>query len=358
MLLRARKELGGEAVTDARVSRDPQTNEPNVNVNLNPRAAQEFEQLTANNVGNQLAIVLDNRVKSAPVIQEKIGGGQVRISGQFSDTEAADLAMVLRSGALPAPIKVIQNITVGASLGSDSIRAGLRAGLLGFLLVCLFMGFYYRLSGWIADGALMLNNVLVLGGLALLGATLTLPGMAGIVLTMGMAVDSNVLIFERIREELDLGHPVPSSIRAGFEKAWWTIIDSHVTTLITAGVLFQFGTGPIKGFAVTLIIGVVLNLFTALVGTKVVYDHLLMKSAIKRLKFRQLIHKPSLDYIKVRKPAFLVSAVMIMLGVVALVQVQRGAANLGIDFAGGTLITISSSSPMSITEARAALAAG
>lgn len=359
ILLRAKTELTGDAVVDASVARDPQTNEPNVQVRLSPTAARVFEQLTAENVNKQLAIVLDGKVKSHPNIQEKIGGGQVRITGQFSDTEAADLATVLRSGALPAPIKIIQNITVGPSLGRDSIKAGLLSGLLGFGLVCFFMAFYYRLSGIIADLALMLNNILLLGALAALDATLTLPGIAGIVLTMGMAVDSNVLIFERIREELDMGRPIPQSIRAGFDKALWTIIDSHVTTLITAFVLFEFGTGPIKGFAVTLSIGVILNLFTALVGTKVVYDHLLMRSAIKHLKFRQLIHKPTMDYVAARKFAFIVSAFMVFLGVFAMVQIQRGGdhANLGIDFAGGTMVDISSTGAVQSADARKALEA-
>ncbi len=358
ILLRSRLEMTGEAVVDARVAYDHQTNEPYVSLSLSPTAARKFDELTAKNIHKQLAIILDGKVKSDPVIQSRISGGQVSITGNFTVDEAEVLAMVLRSGALPAPIKVIQNITVGPTLGADSIRAGLISAIIGFLFVALFMAYYYRLSGVIADAALLLNNILLLGALAFFDATLTLPGIAGIVLSMGMAVDSNVLIFERIREELDMGRPIPPSIRAGFDKAWWTIIDSHVTTLITALVLFNFGTGPIKGFAVTLSIGVLLNLFTALVGTRVVYDHLLLKSKIKRLKFRQLIRKPSLDFVTARKPAFVVSSLFVLAGIVAFVQVNRGEGNLGIDFAGGTMMTISVSEPISMAEARSTLRDG
>ncbi len=355
VLIRARTELTGEAVVDARVAYDHQTNEPYVALSLSPTAARKFDELTAKNIHKQLAIILDGKVKSDPVIQSRISGGQVSITGNFSTDEADVLAMVLRSGALPAPIKVIQNITVGPTLGADSIRAGLVSAIIGFFFVAVFMAYYYRLSGIIADAALLLNNILLLGALAFCDATLTLPGIAGIVLSMGMAVDSNVLIFERIREELDMGRPIPPSIRAGFDKAWWTIIDSHVTTLITALVLFQFGTGPIKGFAVTLSIGVLLNLFTALVGTRVVYDHLLLKSRIRHLKFRQLIRKPSLDFIAVRKPAFLISALFVLGGVAAFIQVNRGEGNLGIDFAGGTMVTMSVSEPIPMKDVRATL---
>ncbi|MFM7201115.1 MAG: protein translocase subunit SecD [Myxococcota bacterium] len=355
ILLRKKIELTGEAVVDAGVNRDPQTNEPNVSISLSPAAARVFDELTAANVNRQLAIVLDGIVKSAPNIQERIGGGQVRITGQFTDQEAADLAVVLRSGALPAPIKPIQNITVSATLGEDSIRAGFLAGIAGFFLVVVFMAWYYRLSGWIADAALLLNNTMLLGALAALDATLTLPGIAGIVLSMGMAVDSNVLVFERIRDELDMGRAVPLSIRAGFDKAFWTIFDSHVTTLLTGFVLFTFGTGPIKGFAITLCIGVALNLFTALFGTRVVYDHLLMNSSIRRLRFRQFLERPNLDFIGLRNPAIVFSLVSVVAATYALIQLQAGHGNLGIDFAGGSMITVSASKIPETGEARSIL---
>jgi len=197
--------------------------------------------------------------------------------------EARDLAIVLRAGALPAPVHIVSNLTVGPSLGQDSIAAGLRASLLGGLLVILLMASYYRGAGLIADAGLLLNLLLLLGALAMVRATLTLPGIAGIALTIGMAVDSNVLIFERIREELRLGKTVRAGIDTGYEKAWVTIVDSHVTTLITGFALFLFGSGPVKGFAVTLTLGVIINLFTATVGTKVVFDWMTARWHVRRL---------------------------------------------------------------------------
>jgi len=227
--------------------------------------------------------VLDDHVYSAPVIQEKIAGGNAQITGNFTMDEAKDLSIVLRAGALPAPLKMLQNVTVGPSLGRDSIEAGKIAGIIGTIAVILFMIFYYRLSGLIADFALFLNVILLLGAMASLNATLTLPGIAGIILAIGMAVDSNVLMFERMREELRAGKTPASAVDSGYNKAFWTIFDSHVTTLITAAVLFQFGTGPIKGFAVTLSLGVAINLFTALIGTKTVFDIITSRIKLKDL---------------------------------------------------------------------------
>ncbi|MCG2709690.1 MAG: protein translocase subunit SecD, partial [Thermodesulfovibrionales bacterium] len=214
---------------------------------------------------------------------ERISGGNAQITGSFSMEEAKDLAIVLRAGALPAPLKMLQNVTVGPSLGSDSINAGKVAGIIGTIAVALFMIIYYRLSGVIADFALLLNIILLLGAMASLNATLTMPGIAGIILAIGMAVDSNVLMFERIRDELRAGKTPRVAVDSGYNKAFWTIFDSHVTVLITAAVLFQFGTGPIKGFAVTLSLGVAINLFTALVGTKTVFDIIFSKKEVKRL---------------------------------------------------------------------------
>jgi preprotein translocase subunit SecD len=258
-------------------------NEPYVSITFDGAGAKQFERLTAEHVKKRLAIVLDGSVYSAPVIQERIAGGRAQVSGSFSMEEANDLAIVLRAGSLPAPVNVIQNVTVGPSLGQDSIDAGIRAAWIGTALVVLFMAFYYRLAGVIADFALVLNVILLIGALAALNATLTLPGIAGIILTIGMSVDSNVLIFERIREELRLGKPVRLAVDGGYDKAFLTIVDSHVTTLITALVLFLFGTGPIKGFAVTLSLGVTINLFTALIGTKVVFDLMHARAKVVRL---------------------------------------------------------------------------
>jgi preprotein translocase subunit SecD len=197
--------------------------------------------------------------------------------------EAKDLSIVLKAGALPAPLKMLQNVTVGPSLGSDSIAAGKMAGIAGTIAVAIFMIFYYRLSGVIADFALMLNIILLFGAMASMNATLSLPGIAGIILAIGMAVDSNVLMFERMRDELRAGKTPRSAVDSGYKKAFWTIFDSHITTLITAAVLFQFGTGPIKGFAVTLSLGVAINLYTALIGTKSVFDLMHYKRDVKKL---------------------------------------------------------------------------
>jgi len=234
-------------------------------------------------VGKRLAIVLDNKVYSAPTIQEKIAGGKARITGRFTMEEARDLAIILRAGALPAPVTVLEERTVGPSLGADSIRAGLISILVGGLLVVVFMVVYYKLSGLLADFEVLLDLVLIGAGLAAFGATLTLPGLAGVILTIGMAVDNNVLIYERIREELRLGKTPRGAVDAGFDRATTTIMDANITTLISSVVLFQFGTGPIKGFAVTLSIGVIASMFTAIVVSRLVFNYFLDVRKINRL---------------------------------------------------------------------------
>ncbi len=281
-LVKKRVMLAGDVLSDARVSIG-QFNEPYVSITFDAKGAREFERITSENVKKRMAIVLDNTVYSAPVIQERIGGGRAQISGTFTMQEANDLAIVLRAGALPAPLKIIQDLTVGPSLGRDSIEKGVKSTLFAGAMVILFMMVYYRLSGVIADFALALNLICLIGSLAGLNATLTLPGIAGIILTIGMGVDSNVLIFERIREELRQGKPVRLAVDGGYDKALLTIIDSHVTTLITGLALFLFGTGPIKGFAVTLCLGIAINLFTALVGTKVVFDFINQRRKVEQL---------------------------------------------------------------------------
>ena len=275
--------LTGDLLSDARVAFDPQFNEPYVSLTFDSTGARVFARITEKNVNKRLAIMLDGNVHSAPVIREKIAGGSAQISGGFTNEEAADLAIVLRAGALPAPVTIVQNVTVGPSLGRDSIAAGINAGIIGAALVLVFMLVYYKTSGLIADVAVFLNIVMLLGVMAYFNSTLTLPGIAGIVLTIGMGVDSNVLILERIKEELKAGRTAHSAIQAGYDRAWWTVVDSHVTTLITAAVLFQFGSGPIKGFAVTLSTGIFINLFTALVGTKLAFDIQSEKFGIKKI---------------------------------------------------------------------------
>lgn len=281
-LVKKRVMLTGDVLSDAQVSID-QFNAPYVSMTFDSKGGQEFERITGDNIKKRMAVVLDNTVYSAPVIQDRIAGGRAQITGTFSMQEANDLAIVLRAGALPAPLKIIQDLTVGPSLGKDSIEKGVQATLFAGALVVVFMIVYYRLSGVIADFALMLNLLCLIGALSALNATLTLPGIAGIVLTIGMGVDSNVLIFERIREELRSGKGVRLAVNGGYDKALLTIVDSHVTTLITGVALFLFGTGPIKGFAVTLCLGIGINLFTALIGTKVIFDLLNHRQKVERL---------------------------------------------------------------------------
>ena len=283
ILLKRQAALTGNLLSEAKVSLDNRFGEPYVSISFNSEGAKLFEEVTGTNVKKRLAIILDNTIYSAPVIQEKISGGNAQITGNFTMDDAKDLSIVLKAGALPAPLKMLQNVTVGPSLGSDSIQAGAMAGLIGTIAVVLFMIIYYRLSGVIADFALVLNIVLLFGAMASLNATLSLPGIAGIILAIGMAVDSNVLMFERIRDEIRAGKTPRAAVDSGYHKAFWTIFDSHVTTLITAAVLFQFGTGPIKGFAVTLSLGVLINLYTALIGTKTVFDLINSRREVKKL---------------------------------------------------------------------------
>jgi len=282
-LLKKSALLTGASLTDARVQLDSQYGEPYVSIEFDKKGARMFERVTGENVNKRLAIVLDNKVYSAPTIQERIAGGKARITGRFTMEEARDLAIILRAGALPAPVTILEERTVGPSLGADSIRLGLISMAVGGILVLLFMAFYYKLSGLLADFEVLLDIVLIGAGLAAFGATLTLPGMAGIILTIGMAVDNNVLIYERIREELRLGKSPRASVDAGFDRATTTIMDANLTTLIAAVVLFQFGTGPVKGFAVTLSIGVIASMFTAIVVSRLVFDYVLTTWKVKKL---------------------------------------------------------------------------
>ncbi len=239
--------------------------------NLSSDGARRFEKFTTANIGNRLAVLLDNQIRSVATIESTIKDSG-RINGLASQQEAADLALVLRTGALPAGIIYEQEQTVGPSLGSDSIRDGLYSGIAGLIAVIVVMLIYYKKAGINAVLALLLNTVLLIAALAYFGATLTLPGIAGVILTVGMAVDSNVLIFERIREELRAGKTVAAAIEAGFGKAWWTIVDTHVTTIVSCLFLFMFGTGPVKGFAITLVIGLVANVFTAVWVSRTIFD--------------------------------------------------------------------------------------
>ena len=282
-LLKEKTLMTGEVLKDARVSIDSQFHEPYVALEFDDIGAKLFEQITGANVKKRLAIILDDNVYSAPVIQEKIAGGRAQITGRFDKKEASDLAIVLRAGALPAPVKIIEERTVGPSLGQDSIHKGIVSTLISAALVVLFMIFYYRFSGVIANVALVLNIILTLATLALFRATLTLPGIAGLVLSVGMAVDANILVHERIKEELRWGKTIRAAIDQGYHRAFITIIDSNLTTLIAGILLYQFGTGPVRGFAVTLCIGILANIFTAVYITRWMFDFWTLKMKVKQL---------------------------------------------------------------------------
>jgi protein-export membrane protein SecD len=282
-LLKKEVPLTGASLDTAKVETGGEYGMPVVAFKFKPDAAGKFSALTASNIGKNMAIVLDDTVFSAPVIKGRIGGGSGIIEGQFTAEDAKSLAIVLRAGALPAPVKVIEERVVGPTVGEDSIKDGFRSSAIGFGLVVLFMLVYYRASGFVAILALGMNLLLLLATMAYLKSTLTLPGMAGIILSLAMAVDANVLIFERIREELRLGKPVRMALSVGYDRAFSAIIDSHVTSLISAAFLFQFGTGPIKGFAVTLTIGLILSLFTAIVVTRMIFDYYLANNDVEEL---------------------------------------------------------------------------
>ncbi len=266
--------VAGHDLREARVERSSSTNLPEVSFFLTAEGGRRFSAFTSAHVGDYLAVVLDNKVMEVAVIKSEIGDNGV-IEGQFTDEQAKDLALILNSGALPAGIRYLQELTVGASLGSDSIRAGVEAAVIGMLAVLIFMLVYYRGAGINADLALILNLIILLGFMGYFGATLTLPGIAGVILTVGMGVDSNVLIFERIREELRNGKTPPSAVEQGFGHAWITIVDTHVTTIVSAAILFMFGTGPVKGFATTLTFGLLANLFTAVFVSRMIFDWVL-----------------------------------------------------------------------------------
>lgn len=284
-LLDSSASLTGAYLVDAKVQfgQGAMSGFPEVAIEFNSEGAKIFADITGANINERLAIVLDDIVQSAPVIKSRIPNGKGVISGQFSADDAKLLATILKAGALPAPVRVIEERTVGPSMGEDSIRAGVKSILLGGLVVLLIMVVFYKLSGVVADIAIILDLVILAGAMAYFHFTLTLPGIAGIILTIGMAVDANVLIFERIREELKLGKTVRVAIDTGYDKALSAIIDGNITTLIAAVFLFNFGTGPIKGFAVTLFLGIIISMFTAIVATKVIFELVLGDRPIKHL---------------------------------------------------------------------------
>ncbi|MFA5356981.1 MAG: protein translocase subunit SecD [Candidatus Omnitrophota bacterium] len=361
LLLEKQAVLTGDALTSASVRfGQDQFNEPIVGLEFNAEGAKRFAQITADNIGKRLAIVLDGRVQSAPRIREAIPSGEAVITGRFSVEEAQDLSIVLRVGALPAPMHIEEERTVGPLLGQDSINKGVRATIIGGILVLVFMAFYYLIAGVIADMALALNMLIILGGLGILpflfpgvSATLTLPGIAGIALSLGMAVDANVLINERIREELSNGRSLRVAIANGYDRAFSAIFDSNLTTLIAAFLLFQFGTGPIRGFAVTLTIGIIASVFTAIVVTRTIFEVLLSFKVLKSLPMLRLIKETKFDFIATRKIFYALSIIIIAAGLTFFFK--QGKKAYGIDFAGGELQEYSFKEPVTIDAVRQAL---
>ncbi|OPX32019.1 MAG: hypothetical protein B1H40_03095 [Candidatus Latescibacteria bacterium 4484_181] len=355
--VKSQPEMTGAMVADARanIGTGEYEGQPIVELSTTSEGVRLFSRVTGANIGKRMAIVLDGKVYTAPEIRDKIRNGRSIITGSRTLEEARDLAIVLRTGALPAPLNIIEERTVGPSLGSDSVRTGLRAGIMGFLAVIAFMILYYGLAGLIADLALVLNLILILGVLAGFHATLTLPGVAGLILTVGMAVDANVLIFERIREELRAGKTVRVAIDNGYTRAFRTILDANITTLITALVLYYFGTGPIRGFAVTLSIGILASMFTAVVVTRVIFELIAGRGA-KGLNIGKLAPfvGTRFRFIDRRRVALLGSGVAILVGLLSL-AVHKGP-NLGLDFTGGTLLGIQFHTPVPVEKIRNALA--
>ena len=288
-LLRKTAELTGEAIRDARHGPNQSGNLQyvgswEIDLEFKRDAARKFAAVTGRNINKRLAIVLDGVVQSAPVITERIPQGRASITGRFTAEDARDLAIILRAGALPAPLKIVEERTVGPSLGRDSIESGIRAVLIASAMVVVFMLIYYSLSGFVADFALLLNMFFLLAILSTFRGSLTMPGIAGIALTIGMAVDANVLIFERIREELKIGKTTRTAIDQGFGRAWITIFDSNITTIIIGVILFIFGSGSIRGFALTLTIGLLSNLFTAVFVSKVIFNYFTYKFDVHKLR--------------------------------------------------------------------------
>ncbi len=343
VLLEKQAVLTGESISNALIHFDTNKfNEPGVGLEFNSEGAKKFARITGENVGRRLAIILDGKVQSAPRINEPIPSGQASITGRFTIEQAKDLSTVLRVGALPAPMSIEEERTVGPLLGQDSINKGVKATLIGITFVVVFMAVYYLLSGLISDIALILNFLIILGSMSILpylfpgvSATLTLPGIAGIALSLGMAIDANVLINERIREELNLGRSLRMAVDHGYNRAFSAILDSHVTNLIAAVLLFQFGTGPIRGFAVTLIIGVVSSLFTAIVVTRTVLEFLMNKGWVKSLPMLHLFRNTKIDFIRSRFIFFSISMILIVVGLFTFFS--KGERAYGIDFAGGEL---------------------
>ncbi len=351
LLLEKDPVITGKDLADAKSGFDSSMM-PDVNITFNSKGTKKFAEVTRKNVGRRLAILLDGKVKSAPVIREPISGGSAQITGRFTVEEARDLALVLRAGALPCPLKLEEERTVGPLLGSDSVRRGVRAIALGAVLVTVFILAYYLLSGVIAVICMILDLLFIMAGLSLLQATLTLPGIAGMILTLGMAVDANVLIFERIREELALGKPLGLAVKNGFDKAKRTIFDANITTLIAAIFLFIYGTGPIRGFATTLSLGIVASIFTAVFVGRIIFT-VMLNRGIKNLAMFGIVKSPRVNFVAVRNICMFISVVVIIAGVYKFHA--RGEEMYGIDFKGGQVLEYKITPPSDIEKVREVL---
>lgn len=350
LLVKVRPDLLGERVRKAFPTYDEQG--WGVALQLDREGANLFGQLTEAHVGKRFAIVLDGRVQSAPVIREPIYGGHASITGNFTEEEVRNLASVLEN-PLQTPVTVEEERSVSATLGSDSIRSGVYAGLVGLALSFLFIIIYYRFAGLVASIALILNLVLLFGAMAMFDFVLTLPGIAGIILTIGMAVDANVLIYERLREELATGKPLNVALNAAYDRAFSAIFDSNVTTLITALILFWKATGPVKGFAVTLTIGIVASMFSALLVTRNCFNWAIASGVLKRVTMSNLIKATNFDFLSKRRLSVGISALVILVSVV--VFAVRGEKNFGIDFKGGDLLVLEGQKKVDEGDVRAAL---
>ncbi|CCM74390.1 protein translocase subunit SecD [Rhizobium mesoamericanum] len=338
-----RVEISGDRLSDARVSFDPNTHEPVVSFRFDSAGATRFAEITRQNVGNPFAIVLDDKVLSAPVIREPITGGSGQISGNFSADSATTLAAMLRAGALPAKLTVIEERTVGADLGADAIRMGIYSGLVGFVLVAAFIFILYGTWGFLANFALLIHTILTFSALTLVGATLTLPGIAGVVLGIGLAVDANVLINERIREETRKGKSAFAAIDTGFRRAYSTIIDGNMTALIAAAILFWFGTGPVRGFAVTMALGLIISMFTSVAFVRVTMIEITRRRKLKVLNIRPLIpmmFNPYGRHIQFMKARFFGVTVSALLSIASVVLFIHPGLNYGVDFRGGIQMSV------------------
>lgn len=347
--------LGGDAVVDARQDYDP-NGRVEISMLMNPEGAKTWKRLTGDNIGKQIAIVLDEYVYSAPRVNDEIPNGRSSITGNFSVEEALDLANILKAGKLPAPARIVQEEVVGPSLGRESVTAGLSSFVIAFVLVLIYMVLYYNRAGWVADLALVTNIFFIFGVLTSLGAVLTLPGIAGIVLTLGMAVDANVIIYERIREELRAGKGLRLAITDGYSNAYSAIIDGNVTTLLTGIVLYVFGSGPVQGFATTLIIGIITSLFTAIFISRMIFEAQLKRNrnipfdnAYTRAAFTNI----NIDFISLRKKMYIISGIIILIGIVSLAT--KGL-NFGVDFSGGRTYVVRFDKEVNTNDVRSLLA--